>query len=86
MPEGAEFDLMDLRRRGGRADAPDGRAGEYGRMAYWFCLTHMAVEPDEGCAHAERLGPFEDQECASAALERARQRSKAWDTDPKWND
>jgi hypothetical protein len=55
-------------------------------MSYWFCLTHMAVEPDEGCAHAERLGPYADEAAAQHALERARKRSEEWDSDPRWND
>ncbi len=55
-------------------------------MSYWFCLTHSAVEPDEGCAHAERLGPYPDRETAQAALERAHRRSEAWDHDVRWND
>lgn len=55
-------------------------------MAFWFCLTHMAVEPDEGCAHAERLGPYRTAEEATEALKRAKARSEAWDRDPRWND
>lgn len=55
-------------------------------MSYWFCLTHMAVEPDAGCAHAERLGPYPDHAQAAAALERAHARSEAWDHDPRWRD
>ena len=55
-------------------------------MAYWFCLTHMAVETDEGCAHQERLGPYPDEGAAAAALARARARSEAWDNDERWND
>ena len=53
-------------------------------MSYWFCLTHMAVEPDSGCAHAERLGPYRDRAAAEAALARAHARSEEWDNDPKW--
>lgn len=65
----------------------DGRgpAEEVG-VPYWFCLTHMAVEPDDGCAHAERLGPYEDRKAAEAALNRAHQRSEDWDNDPRWTD
>ncbi|HYN56819.1 MAG TPA: hypothetical protein VES03_06445 [Motilibacterales bacterium] len=55
-------------------------------MSYWFCLTHRDVEPDEGCAHAERLGPYPDRAAAEAALERAHTRSEAWDHDGRWND
>ncbi len=55
-------------------------------MAYWYCLTHNAVEPEQGCAHAERLGPYPDPETAADALERARRRTEAWDHDVRWND
>lgn len=55
-------------------------------MSYWYCLTHNAVEPDEGCAHAERLGPYADEAAAQAALERAHARSEEWDNDPRWSD
>lgn len=55
-------------------------------MSFWFCLTHMAVETDNGCAHAERLGPYAERSAAEAALERARDNSEAWDHDPRWND
>ncbi len=55
-------------------------------MPFWYCLTHRAVETDSGCAHAERLGPYEEREAAEAALERARENADAWDNDPRWND
>lgn len=55
-------------------------------MSYWFCLTHMAVEPDAGCGHAERLGPYPEYSDAAAALARAHARSEAWDHDKRWND
>lgn len=55
-------------------------------VSYWYCLTHNAVEPDEGCAHAERLGPYADAAAAQAALERAHERSEEWDNDPRWSD
>lgn len=55
-------------------------------MSYWFCLHHMSVEPDLGCAHAERLGPYATEEDAKAALARAHARSEAWDRDTRWND
>ena len=48
-------------------------------MSYWWCLTHRRVEPDEGCAHAERLGPYDTREDAASALERAHERTEAWD-------
>ncbi len=55
-------------------------------LAFWFCLTHMAVEPDEGCAHVERLGPYETRAEAQAALDKAHERTEAWDRDPRWHD
>ena len=55
-------------------------------MSYWYCLSHNAVEPDEGCAHAERLGPYPDRAAAEQALERAHRRSEDWDHDVRWND
>lgn len=55
-------------------------------VSYWFCLTHMAVEPEDGCAHAERLGPYADRKAAEAALDRAHRRSEEWDNDPNWSD
>jgi hypothetical protein len=55
-------------------------------MAYWFCLNHHAVEPQEGCAYKDRLGPYETEEEAARALEKAAERTKAWDEDPRWND
>ena len=48
-------------------------------MAYWWCLNHNRVEPDDGCAHQSRLGPFETADEAAEALARAAERTKAWD-------
>lgn len=56
-------------------------------MADWyFCLNHMAVEPEEGCANKDRMGPYATEEEASRALEIAAARNEAWDDDPNWND
>jgi hypothetical protein len=53
---------------------------------YWWCLAHEKVETDDGCANTERLGPFDDYAEATSALEIARRRTEAWDSDPEWND
>ena len=53
---------------------------------YWWCLDHQTVETDEGCANSVRLGPFDTRAEAADALEIARRRTEAWDSDPKWND
>lgn len=48
---------------------------------WYFCLHHLAVESPEGCANAERLGPYATREEAEGALERARARTEAWDAE-----
>jgi hypothetical protein len=55
-------------------------------MAYWYCLNHHTVEPQDGCAYKDRLGPYGTEEEAARALEKAAERTKAWDEDPRWND
>ncbi len=56
-------------------------------MSYWFCLKHRVVEPDdEGCPNKDRLGPYDTAAEAGRALERAAERTEAWDEDPVWND
>lgn len=51
---------------------------------YWYCLKHHAVEPDEGCRNADRLGPYPTHAAAAAALERVAARNEAWENDPAW--
>jgi hypothetical protein len=53
---------------------------------FWFCLNHHAVEGAEGCAYADRLGPYTTEEEASRALEKVKERNEEWDNDPNWND
>ncbi len=53
---------------------------------YWFCLKHHAVEGDEGCRNADRLGPYDTAEEAEHALEKVQERNEAWEHDPDWND
>ncbi|MER5420868.1 hypothetical protein [Streptosporangium roseum] len=53
---------------------------------WWFCLKHMAVEPDEGCPDKDRLGPYETREDAVNALKTAAERNEAWkEEDKTWN-
>lgn len=58
-----------------------------GRMQppFWWCLTHERVEGSEGCANSDRLGPYDTFEEAEHALEKARERTEAWDNDPRWS-
>ncbi|MBA2456761.1 MAG: hypothetical protein H0V48_09530 [Nocardioidaceae bacterium] len=53
---------------------------------YYFCLDHHAVEGEDGCKAADRLGPYDSRAEASRALERVDERNEAWDNDPAWND
>jgi hypothetical protein len=53
---------------------------------WWFCLTHMRVEGDEGCPNKDRMGPYETEEAAANALKTAAERNKAWqDQDRDWD-
>ncbi|MEJ7831785.1 MAG: hypothetical protein WKF79_06985 [Nocardioides sp.] len=53
---------------------------------YWYCITHARVEGEEGCPNKDRLGPYDTEADASAALEKAAKRTEEWDNDPRWND
>ena len=44
-------------------------------MTYWWCLKHMRVEDEQGCAHADRLGPYDTEQEAGQALAKARERT-----------
>jgi hypothetical protein len=56
------------------------------KRTYWFCLRHHTVEEEQGCRSADRLGPYDTAEDAAQALERARERTEAWEHDPTWMD
>jgi len=45
---------------------------------WYFCLRHQRVEPEAGCAHRDRLGPFDSRAEAEHALDRARERNEQW--------
>jgi hypothetical protein len=52
---------------------------------YW-CLTHGRVEGVDGCPNIERMGPYSTRDEAGAALERAHERTEAWDEeDERWS-
>ena len=51
------------------------------RMRWSFCLEDQRVEPEDGCANAERLGPYESEQAARHALERVAERNAAFDDD-----
>ena len=38
-------------------------------VSWYYCLVHQKVEPEEGCANAERMGPYAtEQEAREAYL------------------
>ncbi|MFC4585040.1 hypothetical protein [Sphaerisporangium corydalis] len=54
---------------------------------WWFCLKHMAVEPEKGCPNKDRLGPYATRDEAAAALQTAAARNKSWqESDKEWDD
>lgn len=55
-------------------------------MAFYYCTKHGAVEGEQGCKAADRLGPYDTEAEAARAFETAREKTKAWDEDPDWND
>ena len=53
--------------------------------AWYYCLTHRAVEHGVGCRGADRMGPYPDEAAARRALDLARERTKAEDkADKEW--
>ena len=52
---------------------------------WWWCLEHKAVEGQNGCAPADRLGPYDTREEAARALEKVAERNAEWDAeDARW--
>lgn len=48
---------------------------------WYYCLVHQKVEPEDGCANAERLGPYPTEQAAAAALATAKERNESFDAD-----
>ena len=59
------------------ARAPDDTDGS--DMSWYYCLVHQRVEPEAGCANAERMGPYATEAEAQHALETAKERNDAFD-------
>ncbi|KWX00206.1 hypothetical protein TH66_15080 [Carbonactinospora thermoautotrophica] len=53
---------------------------------WYYCLIHLRVEEGPGCRNDMRLGPYETRDAAEHALQRAAERSAAWENDPRWKD
>lgn len=50
-------------------------------MSWYYCLHHKRVEPADGCANAERLGPYATEADAADALELAKRRNEEFDAE-----
>jgi hypothetical protein len=53
------------------------------RGPWYWCLVHNRLERAEGCPNIERMGPYETKEMAEGALDRAHERTEAWDAEDK---
>ena len=53
---------------------PDVASGQW----YW-CLRHQRVEPADGCANSERLGPYPTAEAAADWKATTEARNEEWD-------
>lgn len=54
--------------------------------AWYWCLDHERVEPEDGCPNYRRMGPYQTREEAEGAIERARQRTAEWDAEDEAED
>lgn len=50
---------------------------------WFYCVKHQAVEGRDGCAERHRLGPFETQADAAAALEKVAERNERADAEDR---
>ena len=51
------------------------------RGDWYYCFKHDAVEPREGCAPSDRMGPYPTPEAARNWRERVEQRNREWDAE-----
>lgn len=62
-----------------REQVPQG-LGKGISMSWYYCLAHQAVEPELGCANAERMGPYATEGEAAQALQTAHERNEEYDS------
>ena len=53
---------------------------------WWYCLRHGRVEKGDGCPNQERLGPYDSEERAAAAPQRAAERTAEQDARDRADD
>jgi hypothetical protein len=46
---------------------------------WFYCLTHKRVEYGPGCPDRDRMGPYDSENEATNALQRAKERNEEWD-------
>jgi hypothetical protein len=53
-------------------------------MAYWYNLSTGAVESDDNKSPgADLMGPYDTEEEAAGALQKARERTEQWDAEDR---
>jgi hypothetical protein len=50
------------------------------QQRWYFCVKHQTVEPEDGCAAKDRLGPYSTPEEAAHAMDKVRERNEQWDS------
>ena len=46
---------------------------------WFYCLTHKRVEYGPGCPDRDRMGPYDSENEATNALQRAKERNEEWE-------
>jgi hypothetical protein len=46
---------------------------------WFYCLKHKRVEQGPGCPDRDRMGPYDSENEATHALERAKERNEEWE-------
>jgi hypothetical protein len=46
---------------------------------WFYCLKHQRVEQGPGCPDRDRMGPYDSENEATHALQRAKERNEEWE-------
>jgi hypothetical protein len=46
---------------------------------WFYCLKHKRVEQGAGCPDRDRMGPYDSENEATHALQRAKERNEEWE-------
>ncbi|GAB2804992.1 hypothetical protein GCM10027176_07420 [Actinoallomurus bryophytorum] len=47
---------------------------------WFYCLKHKRVEQGPGCPDRDRMGPYDSENEATNALQRAKERNEDWES------